>query len=68
MKVTVTVTLDDDQMIERFVEIDSAGNPLYWSRGIRVGAERALESVVRTAEAQYGAASLEGIHLVRSER
>jgi hypothetical protein len=64
MQVTVTVEFDDGTEIKRQVKVDSAGNPLYWGQGFKRGAQAAAEDVQRMAEAQYGTAPREGIHIL----
>lgn len=64
MQVTVSVTFDDGTAIQRSVKVDSAGNPLYWGAGFQRGAQAVTEDVRRMAEAQFGTAEREGIHIL----
>jgi hypothetical protein len=63
MLVTITVNLDDEQEITRFAEVDSADNTSFWSHGVRIGTNKALDAIIRMMEAEYGEAPNDGIHL-----
>lgn len=65
MKVTIKVELDDGQELNWFSEVDSAGNPKFWSQGFIVAAEASVEAVKKMVEAQYGTADYQGVHIIK---
>lgn len=66
MKITVSAELDDGTEIKRICEVESSGNPLFWSRGVQRGVDHVTESIRRMIESEYGNSDHEGVHVVRA--